>query len=165
MRGRAHFSIGAMVATVVVLTTLSLVTAIAQPLQWNPPCPVANVINTTTCTAQLTLSSGGPAGSIAPVTVQPCTSALITAPTGVVISGIITKAGAFRLMAQPGPIAPPVSECGPIVPAFVAPANGWVKGVILGPAGCCFDIYFYRNNDPNYPCTIILYPGTPACTP
>jgi|GEM_PF-1896767 len=136
----------------------------SQPLPWNPPCANARIINYTSCTADLNLRTT--TGITLTYTVPPCSTIMPPIPTGTSILGVITQAGNSGPLLFPGPIAPAGSPCGPVIPAYSAPANAWTPGVTLGPSpGCCFDVYFYRNTDPNYSCTIALFPGTSPCTP
>ncbi|HVZ39688.1 MAG TPA: hypothetical protein VHI13_10460 [Candidatus Kapabacteria bacterium] len=152
----------------VAILGIGAMTANAQ-LPWNPPCRTATVINTTLCTAQFTPWTvpawGGPA-----ILVPACGRVTVnTPPPGgappLTINGIFSQGGVAVPIVVPGPVPPIGTPCPPLAPP-PGPPNGWVRGVILGPPpGCCFDVYFYRNSDPNYPCTIILYPGTPPCVP
>lgn len=168
MKRKFRFSIAALMSAAIVAVGLLLgsVTANAQPLPWNPPCANATIYNTTGCTAQLNLWTTPP-GSVPIAVIPPCGVATVpTPPPGLLINGVISQAGAFVPMVIPGPVPPPHPCPFPIPPSPGVPANGWVRGVVLGPPpGCCFDVYFYSNADPLNPCTIWLFPGTPKCTP
>lgn len=139
--------------------------SISQPLPWNPPCVNATVINNTGCQATLNLWTTPP-GAIPIINVPPCGRIVVpTIPAPITINGVFSQALAAVPMVRPGPVPPAVlPPCPPLVPAPGA-ADGWVRGVTLPPTGCCFDVYFYVNADPNYRCTIMLFPGTPPCTP
>lgn len=160
MRQRIRFSM--LFMAIVAVLSLGASTATAQ-LPWNPPCPNTRIINYTQCLIVLQLRTVPATG---PITIPPCGSVPWAPPAGLVIHGVITQAGNFRALMFPGPFAPTFSPCGPPTPPYTTPANAWVRGVVFGPApGCCVDVYFYRNGDPNYPCTIAIFPSAGPCTP
>lgn len=123
----------------------------AQPVAWNPPCPVSKIINNTGCTADVFLNTNF--GVVGPITVQPNGNTTpINVPPGTIITGIVTQAGTIVPVGPGTPIPPPGG------PGFSA---GTITGVVFGPApGCCFDVYFDVAN-----CYVWLFPGTPPCTP
>jgi hypothetical protein len=169
MKGRFRLSFGVMLATVV-MALLSIEAATAQPLNWNPPCPNMRVHNTSFCPALLTLRTV-PAGAIPPINVPACAIVNVPVPPGVQVTDVISQAGALVPLVGPAPVVPGWAPCwGAIVPPFVGPAIRWVRGVVLGPPvpppppGCCFDVFFYPG-EPNYPCSVWLFPGTGVCVP
>jgi hypothetical protein len=153
-------------ALAVLALAVAAITASAQPITWNPPCPTARVVNFSPCAVTINLRTG-PGGVIPPFTVNPCAVATVPAvpvPAGTLIGGIFTQAGTFVPLVSPGPaIAPFLTPCP--FPASVLPSDGWIRGVILPPTGCCVDLYFYSAADPAFPCTIFVVPGTAPCTP
>jgi hypothetical protein len=155
------------IAAAFVATSLAGGSAAAQPLLWNPPCANATVINCTPCAANLPLVTN-PAGAIGLMFLPTCVGGPLfipTAPKPISILGATTAALGFVAMIKPGPVPPPImAPCPGLFPPPGA-ADGWTPGVTLPPNGCCFDIYYYTSADPNYPCTILLYPGTAPCTP
>lgn len=166
MRKENRFSIGAMRAALIVAAALSLGAAIAsaQALTWNPPCPSVTVYNLTNCTADLTMVTLAN-GPVPTITVPPCPAVVsVGLPSSVLILGVVTQAGTQVPLRSPAPAFPAV-PCPMTSPSPSTAADRWVRGVTLGPGGCCFDIYFYTTNDPLHQCTIFLTPGTPPCIP
>ena len=165
MRGQIRFSIRVLLAAALMAAASAIGggTAHAQ-IMWNPPCANAMVVNMTGCPVTFTLWAT-PA-NIGPITVPFCCGVnLVPIPAGTTINGVVTQAGALIGMAAPAPVVP-AATCGGFAPLPTAPANAIVRRVTLGPApGCCFDVFFYHNSDPMYPCHIFLNAGTPAPPP
>lgn len=164
MKEQIRFLIRGIVAAMIASAAF-MTTATAQ-LPWNPPCANATVINLTGCPANLAVISNPP-GAFGAVAVPGCGSVLIPAlPFPTSVSGVVTQTGTFVPIVTPGFLfAPFPTICPGVAPPFVAPSNGVVTGVVLGPNGCCFDVHFYTVNDPGHPCTIVLTPGTTPCIP
>lgn len=134
----------------------------AQALPWNPPCANATIRNCTPFPVQLNFCTV-PAGAI-PVVVVPAFGVLVvpTPPPGLTIVGVRSCTGACIPLIQP---APAPCNCG-LVPPPIA-ANAWVPSIALPPTCNCFDVFFNRNADPLYPCTIFIcqVPGPPCRNP
>jgi hypothetical protein len=150
-----------------VMATLSAMTAAlimcfgamsldAQPIPWNPPCTATKVVNVSGCVATLSVRTNV---GVFTITLGPGGSGPLVFPAGSIVVGIFTQAGTFVPVVSPGPaVIPP-----PAPPGRTAAA--WVSNVTLGPAGCCYDIYFDQTTPPG--CYIWLLPSAapPPCIP
>ncbi len=133
------------------LMLLGVITAAAQPVLWNPPCATLRVKNVTGNPVSITLVTT-PAGVIPVLNAPPFNdSPTVVIPAGTTINGVISAGGFFYPVVQPGPPSPPAP----------VPSNGWIQGVIVGPAPfSCVDLYMDISN-----CTVYVFPGTPPCRP
>ncbi|MBS1913044.1 MAG: hypothetical protein JST22_13740 [Bacteroidetes bacterium] len=123
----------------------------AQPLLWNPPCANATIRNCTPFNVQLRLCTV-PAGVVPAVLVPPFGAVVVpTAPAPLTINGVFSCIGNCIPLKQPAPVP---CNCGLVPPP--AAANAWVPSIALPPTCNCFDVFFNRNADPNYPCTIFI---------
>ncbi len=148
MNGRIRLSLLAAFAVMLI----SAISAIAQPLIWNPPCPGLRVKNLTAAPITIKLSTT-PAGLL-PIffNIPPGgVTATIPMPAGATVDGVTSAGGFFYPVIQPAPPSPPA----PI------PANAWIPSVTLGPPPfTCVDLYLDLFN-----CTVYIFPGTLPCRP
>jgi hypothetical protein len=147
MNGRIRLSLAALFVAML----LGTLTAAAQPLVWNPPCPTLRVKNVTGAAVTITLTTTPP-GLIPPLTAPPFNdSPTVPVPPGTAISGVISFGGFFYPVIQPGPPSPPAP----------LPSNGWIPSVLVGPPpGSCVDLYLDLTN-----CTVYVFPGKLPCRP
>jgi hypothetical protein len=168
MERRIRISIGGLLTAAIVAAVSSFhaTTVQAQLLPWNPPCGNVTVYNISGCTADLNLVAFT-TGPIPTITVPQCPGSVVVGlPGGVTIAGVLSQAGTSVLLQTPVAGVPPALCPVGMPPLPTTIADRWVRGVTLGPApGCCFDVYFYRTNDPVYQCVIFLARGTQPCIP